>query len=179
MNTLWKWIKFFLTKEPNPIKTEHYFATILWFRADIQQAKRSGDWPKYGQYLGIFAFLAAIIVYFFYLYQTNLNKFDSYIMLEIHGWVNNLKQMNLITCLFYILVAYYLHSLYFSPDFNYFMKWQYDLILMKKRRRYHWPHHYRGNECGPLIRKAFMQIFNSLQVTTVTAGLSNGFRFII
>lgn len=167
MATLWRWVKFFLITETTPIKTKVYFQQILWFRRDIEASRREQDWRRLLQYRFMFVLMGLFAVYCIYMYRTELNEFDSYILLDLHSWFRSGKLMYLAFLVIQLMAMYAFYLLYFTSNVGYFVDWLKKIVLETSSIQYHWPYHYKLKDCSRLIRETFVRIFQSLQLLII------------
>lgn len=159
MKTLWRLVKFLLVKVPNPVLGEKLLIKINWFFEDIQDAKAQKDWHRLVQYASVFICINITVALYVFLYGADLNQFEEIIWVKISRRLNPSPLMYAVVSLYLLLGEYYLYLSTFSLEAKYFRDNFRELIVNGESVCFHWPYHYKQQDCSTLIRKLFFRVF--------------------
>lgn len=165
-----KFIKFFIFKEAIPYKRQDYVDQILDLRKDIQEARLENDQKSLWQFRCLYAIIGVFIAHFVHLYMADLSQIESYIQIDVFGWVGLYRTLNLCFALFYLVVIYYLHVVFCSNNLNPAIKWVTEMSNGQQLSLQHWPYRYKNHNSMALVRRVFFKTMNVMQIILISLG---------
>lgn len=170
MKTLWRWVKFLLIKEPNPIKDQSYVLELGWFHQDVDDAVEQRDWNRLLQYGCVLLPITITIALYVFVYGPDQNEFDSIMRMDVFQWAHSDRLIYAVSGAHLLLAIYFFNLIYIWSKAKHYKDTFINLIVKEESISYHWPHHYKRQDCSTLIRKIFRHLFRCLQIIIISLG---------